>query len=181
MKKIIALIMVLLVTLSGCTSEKKSERSADKIDNNAVNRVINGNDLSGKDYIDLLKNYVVRVKDQSRTEDNEEFDKFLDEIFIEGMEADYLTMHYNVIDYRSYGIEKPELTVGELEYSDDPDISDLVDQMERLQEFDFDSLSYRQQYDYECLEYSLLESMAASVMKNMISSLQAVPISFPIW
>ncbi|MBR3228363.1 MAG: DUF885 family protein [Erysipelotrichaceae bacterium] len=162
MKRIIALIMVLLVTLSGCASEKKNEWSSDKIDNNAVNRVVNGNDLTGKDYIDLLKNYIVRVKDQSRTEDNEEFDKFLDEIFIEGMEADYLTMHYNVIDYKSYGITKPELTVGELEYSNDPDISELVDQMERLQKFDFDSLSYRQQYDYECLEYSLLESMAAT-------------------
>ena len=164
MKKLLAILMVMLIVLSGCAKGSGDNgRNRDSIDNNNVNRVVNGNDLSGKDYIDLLKNYVVRYKNKENTTDNKEFDEFLDQIFIEGMEADYLSMHYTVIDYKSYGIEKPELTVGSVEYADDPDISDYVDQIERLQSFDYDSLSYRQQYDYEVLEYSLLETLAGTM------------------
>lgn len=166
MKKIITLLLALLLLLSACTKEVEPGRTKEKIDNNNVNRVIDGNSLSGKDYIDLLKNFVVRHKEKDNTVDNEEFDKFLDQIFIETMESDYLGMNYKVIDYRAYGIEKPELTIGELVYCDDPDVSVYVDQMERLQSFDYDSLSYRQQYDYEILEYSLLETLAMTMYEK---------------
>ena len=166
MKKIITLLLALLLLLSACTKEVEPGRTKEKIDNNNVNRVIDGNSLSGKDYIDLLKNFVVRHKEKDNTVDNEEFDKFLDQIFIETMESDYLGMNYKVIDYRAYGIEKPELTIGELVYCDDPDVSVYVDQMERLQNFDYDSLSYRQQYDYEILEYSLLETLAMTMYEK---------------
>ena len=164
MKKLLALALVLLLILSGCTEGKVDERPTrvkEAIDNNGVNRVVNGNDLVGKDYIELLKNFVVRYKNKENTVDDKEFDEFLDDIFVETVGSDYLNMHYMVIDYRSYGIEKPELIIGEVGY-DDPDISDWVDEMERLQSFDYDKLSYRQQYDYEMLEYSLLESIASA-------------------
>ena len=164
MKKLLALALVLLLILSGCTEGKVDERPTrvkEAIDNNGVNRVVNGSDLVGKDYIELLKNFVVRYKNKENTVDDKEFDEFLDDIFVETVGSDYLNMHYTVIDYRSYGIEKPELIIGEVGY-DDPDISDWVDEMERLQSFDYDKLSYRQQYDYEMLEYSLLESIASA-------------------
>ena len=163
MKKILVLLFTLLLLLSACTTKKNEEREKESIDNNSVNRVIDGNDLSGRDYIDLLKNYVVRYKDTNNTTDNADFNAFLDKVFVESMEEDYLNMHYNVIDYAKYGISKPEVSIGELEYSDDPDISDYVALIEELQAFDYDSLSYRQQYDYEVLEYSLLETIASTM------------------
>ena len=167
MKKLLVFVIVLLLLLSGCTPKDNNNNTArptrekEAIDNNAVNRVVNGNELSGKDYIDLLKNFTVRYKNKENTVDNEEFNEFLDDIFKEILNADYLTCHYTVIDYRKYDIEKPELSFGEVAY-DDADISGYVDQMERLQSVDYDSLSYRQQYDYEMMEYSLLETISSA-------------------
>lgn len=158
MKKILVYILISLLLLSACN--KNEPTVGDVFDNNNVNRVIDGNNLSGKDYLELLKNYKVRNKNIKNDVENQEFKDFLDEIFIETMESDYLNMHYNVIDYKAYGIKKPELTIGEVIYTDNPDISDFVEQIEKLQSFDFDSLSYTQQYDYEVLEYSLLETLA---------------------
>lgn len=165
MKKLLVFGLVLLLLLSGCkptgNNTDRPTRVKETIDNNNVNRVVNGNELSAKEYIDLLKNFTVRYKNKENTVDNEEFDEFLDEIFKETLNSDYFHCHFTVINYRDYGIEKPELTFGEVSY-DDTDISGWVDQMERLQSFDYDSLSYRQQYDYEMLEYSLLETLASA-------------------
>lgn len=167
MKKLLVFIIVLLLLLSACTPKDNNNnatrptREKVAIDNNAVNRVVNGNELSGKDYIDLLKNFTVRYKNKENTVDNKEFDEFLDDIFKETLSLDYFTCHFTVIDYRKYDIEKPELSFGEVSY-DDADVSGYVDQMERLQSFDYDSLSYRQQYDYEMLEYSLLETISSA-------------------
>lgn len=163
MKRLLVVLLSLLLLLSACTNNKTLTRNKETIDNNNVNRIVDGENLSGKDFINLLKNYTVRYKTSENVDDNEEFDSFLDDIFVETMEDDYLNMHYTLIDYKAYGVEKPELTIGEVEYSDDPDISDLLDQIYRLQAFDFDSLSYRQQYDYEILEYSLIESLASTM------------------
>ena len=43
-------------------------------------------------------------------ERNAEFDAFLDEQFRQLMEEDYVTMHFKIQDYTSYGMEKPEVT-----------------------------------------------------------------------
>ena len=45
--------------------------------------------------------------------DNEEFDEFLMDEFLDTMEADFLTMHYTLKDYRAMGVEKPEMSFGD--------------------------------------------------------------------
>jgi uncharacterized protein (DUF885 family) len=116
---------------------------------------------SGKTYLQKIKEYETRPKDQDHTTDNKDFEQFLDKVFVEGMEADFLTMHFNVIDYRKYGIEKPPVDLGQVKYGFDQENFDYMeDQLKELQSFDYDSLSYRQQYDYEALEYSLYETLA---------------------
>ena len=146
MKKLLMLLMILLL-LASCAGKRSSK-------NDPVTE-------DGKYYIQKIKEYEVRKKNTANTTDNKEFDAFLDKVFAEAMEADYMTMHFNVIDYRSYGIEKPPVDLGELSYSfDEENFNYMKDQLEELQGFDFDSLSYRQQYDYEALEYSLYETLA---------------------
>ena len=145
MRKLLLIILILLLVTS-CT--KKSDKKQENIKDN--------------EYLTLIKQYKVREKNINNTVDNAAFDEFLDKIFVESMELDYLSMHYTVIDYKSLGIEKPSVDIGELKYGyDEENIKNNEDQLKQLQSFDFDSLSYRQQYDYEALEYSLYETLAS--------------------
>ena len=143
MKKILIVIMMLLMLVS-CTSKKK--------DNNEI----------GIKYLEKIRNYETRTKDTSGRADNKKFDAFLDKVFVEGMEADYMTMHFKVIDYKKYGIEKPPVDLGQISYGfPEEDFRYMEDQLNELLSFDYDTLSYRQQYDYEALEYSLYETLAS--------------------
>ena len=59
------------------------------------------------------------------------------------------------------GIEKPEVGFGHLVYGlDEKEFNKTEKQLEDLLAFDYDSLSLRQQYDYDLLHYSLLETLA---------------------
>ncbi|MBQ1307536.1 MAG: DUF885 family protein, partial [Erysipelotrichaceae bacterium] len=142
---IVLLTVLLLATCTACKGGKKTT-PAD----------------TGTDYLELIRTYESREKNPAQTTDDPEFDAFLDKVFAEGMEADFLTMHFNVIDYSKYGIEKPPVDLGELKYAfDEENYQYMEDQLKELQSFDYDKLSYRQQYDYEALEYSLYETLAS--------------------
>ena len=111
-------------------------------------------------YLNQLKNYEVREKN-STLDDNAEFDAYLDTIFDELVSDNYLYMHFNVADYKAMGIEKPEVGFGHLVYGlDEKEFNKTEKQLEDLLAFDYDSLSLRQQYDYDLLHYSLLETLA---------------------
>ena len=144
MKKFIVSLFCILI-LTSCTQKKQDD--------------VKYKDIA-TEYIELLKNYQTREKSTANA-DNPDFDAFLDKVFVEAMESDYIGMHYNVIDYKKYGIEKPPVDLGEIKYGfDEENYTYMLDQLKELQGFDYNSLSYRQQYDYEALEYSLYETLA---------------------
>ena len=146
MKKFLLIILLLLVATS-CTRR--------------IVKPVNNNDAEINEYLDMVREYKVREKNLNNTVDNTDFDKYLDKVFVETMESDYLNMHFTVIDYAKFGIEKPPVDIGRLKYGYDEDlIKDMQDQLKELQSFDYSSLSYRQQYDYEALEYSIYETLA---------------------
>ncbi len=141
MKRISKLLSILLVVflLTGCGLESGLE--------------------SDSEYLNQLKNYEVREKN-STLDDNAEFDAYLDTIFDELVSDNYLYMHFNVADYKAMGIEKPEVGFGHLVYGlDEEEFNETEKQLEDLLAFDYDSLSLRQQYDYDLLHYSLLETL----------------------
>ena len=141
MKRISKLLSILLVLLLlvGCGHESGLE--------------------SDSEYLNQLKNYKVREKN-STLDDNAEFDAYLDTIFDELVSDNYLYMHFNVADYKAMGIEKPEVGFGHLVYGlDEEEFNKTEKQLEDLLAFDYDSLSLRQQYDYDLLHYSLLETL----------------------
>lgn len=141
MKKISKLLSILLVVflLVGCGED--SSPSADNY------------------YLTQLKNYQVRDKN-STLDDNRDFDLFLDTIFDELVSDNYLYMHFNVADYKAMGIEKPEVGFGHIVYGvDQEEFNKTEKQLEELLAFDYDKLSLRQQYDYDLLHYSLLETL----------------------
>ena len=94
MKKLIVLLLVLL--LAGCTGIGNVSKVED---------IHAEYDRIGVEYRKKLENYEVRKKSTSNT-DNEEFDEFLNSIFVDAMEDSYVNMHFTVVDYKSFGIEK---------------------------------------------------------------------------
>lgn len=87
--------------------------------------------------------------------DDETFSQFEEEMFVELMESDYTTMHYAVVDYASYGIEKPELTIGEAEWDYDEYVEEYEEELNTLYSFDYDSLSDTEKQDYDTIEFYL--------------------------
>ncbi len=93
-------------------------------------------------------------------ENNKDFDEFLNEQFEETMEADYLTLHYTIRNYKKYDIEKPvpEEVPVDLEYYEDS-VEETRDVLEELHGFDYESLSESQKVDYKVLEFVLENSL----------------------
>ncbi len=157
MKKFLSLFLVLFL-LVGC-----GKSIDDKVvDDSTVDQTLNINDsnLSGSYFLSLLKNYVVKEKSHDVTSDNEEFNSFLDTVFNDTVTESYLFMHNSVTDYKAMGLTKPEVTWGNLEYGlDNGLIESMINQYNTLLSFDYDTLTYAQQYDYDLLQYSLLETL----------------------
>ena len=147
MKKLLILLITLLLLCSCTIKKKETEPTVYEKD--------------GSKYLELIKNYKTRTKNKNNTIDNPEFDKYLDSVFVDLMNSDFMTMHFKVVDYKKYNIDKPPVDLLTVNYGFDQENYDyFVKQLEELQAFDFDSLSYRQQYDYEAQEYSLYETLA---------------------
>lgn len=160
MKKLLSISLVLLL-LVGCSSSNY-KKTDDSINQEVTSFDINDSTLSGAYFLKLLKNYNVKEKNSTK-EDNEEFDAFLDEVFNQITTSNYLYMHSNVTDYKTMGLTKPEVTWGDINYGLDIDeITIMIDQYNKLMSFDYDSLSLRQQYDYDTFKYSLLESLCGA-------------------
>ena len=81
----------------------------------------------------------------------EDFDRWMEEEFIEAMEEDYVNMHFTVRDHQALGIEKPELKIGEVgdleSYAEE--IKDIEDTLKELEQFDYEKLSDAQKADYD--------------------------------
>ncbi len=102
---------------------------------------------------------------------NAEFDEFLNQEFIDAMEKDYLTMHYQIRDYEKAGITKPDPVMPDQSLQSYQDAVQEADaSLEKLKAFDFDSLSEEQQVDYQVYE-NYLENIAALNSYPMLDQL----------
>lgn len=88
--------------------------------------------------------------------EDEAFEAWLTEEWVETMETDYLNMHFNVRDYRAYGIEKPEVTLGTINKEDYAlGVQDNQDTIDELKGFNYDALSRENQQTYDVLMFYL--------------------------
>ena len=93
--------------------------------------------------------------------DQEDFDEFLKNKWVEMMEKDYTSMHFSVKDYRKMGLEKPEVTLGHISYEEyAKELEEAKKSLEELHAYDFASLNERQQYDYRVYEQNLEDDIA---------------------
>lgn len=108
----------------------------------------------------------------------EEFEKFLTEEYIETVSSDALTLHYSLKNPSAYGIEKPELTLGEI---DDESIingeKEIREVLEELETFNPDELTERQKDDWNMLHEYLeiqIRFEGLSYYQNLFSPAQSV-------
>ncbi len=95
--------------------------------------------------------------------ENSRFDQFMKDRFAEAMSGDYMNMHFTVKDYEAYGIEKPEATLGRISRQDYEDIvQDAREELEELEEFDYDRLDDERKTDYDVYRHSLQETIDLS-------------------
>ena len=86
----------------------------------------------------------------------ESFSDFEDELFQEMMSEDYTTLHFSLRDYQKYGIEKPEVNIGDASWDEYEDsVEDCDEYLKKLQSFDYDSLSETEQKDYRTIAFYL--------------------------
>lgn len=86
----------------------------------------------------------------------ESFSEFEDELFQEIMSEDYTTLHFSLRDYQKYGIEKPEVNIGDASWDEYEDsVEDCDEYLKKLQSFDYDSLSETEQKDYRTIAFYL--------------------------
>ncbi len=85
-----------------------------------------------------------------------DFDAFLNQIFVHEVQADTLTLNYSLASPEAYGIEKPDITLGEFTIGEmQEQISLSENYLKRLKGFDYNSLTEEQQLTYEILKQEL--------------------------
>ncbi|GEM_PF-6222625 len=117
-------------------------------------------------YLEQLENYTPREKNKNKTKDYEKFLDFEDSVFHEYLEHDYIEMRSYIVDYENYGVIKPAVGWGTLEYQNYSDAEFYNDILVKLREIRFKKLSYTQQFEYEKLEYYLLEKICECYYKE---------------
>ena len=88
-----------------------------------------------------------------------EFNDLQLEWFKDEVGSDFVNLHFTLEDPSKYGIEKPEVTLGEVHYGinedDKKDIQEIKDKLAKLDSFKPEELTEDQQIMLECMRYSL--------------------------
>lgn len=100
------------------------------------------------------------------TESNEQstFDAFLNDVFVDSVTSDLITLNYSIADYASYGITDYNKGYGDLDLSKLDDDSELVDTLTTLNSFNYELLSSDQKLTYTILKKTLETELEYSDM-----------------
>lgn len=91
--------------------------------------------------------------------DNEAFHQYLTDEFIESVSEDTLTLHYSLKDPSAYGIDL-EPTLGDLDFASiEKTETELNEALDKLNAFDYTSLSKTQQSDYNILKTYITDNL----------------------
>ncbi len=115
--------------------------------------------------------------------DNEDFNKFLKDEFIESVSEDTLTLHYSLKDPTAYGIDL-QPTFGDLDFTDNKEEEkELQETLDTLKAFDYATLSKRQQQDYNILKTYMEDNLASSgfdLYSSAMGTVSGVQSNLPI-
>lgn len=158
LQKIIALLMVLILTFSTCSCSFKN---------------------TGKN-TDNSEEY---ISESYSSEDNEDFAAFTKEFFCEIVSEDCMTLHAFIEHPENYRIKDYDVTLGRYDFDSLDDTSDITGYINRLMSFDKNTLSAKQQitYDY-LLQYlqTLLEYSDLYLFSSQLTTTTGIQIQLPI-
>lgn len=93
---------------------------------------------------------------------NAEFDTFLRELFIDEVTANTINLNYSIANYESFGITDYDITYGDFPIEELDDTSELVNTLEELKSYDYDTLSESQKLTYDIMYSDLTTSLEYS-------------------
>lgn len=98
--------------------------------------------------------FVLSVTSCGFRSEEEKFDVYLENLFVETMDDDIMSIHFSLKDPESYGIKRPkEINLGEFKLEDLEKEADIHEkQMKHLKLFNRDKLTEKQQQTYDILE-----------------------------
>lgn len=82
---------------------------------------------------------------------SEEFDVFLNDLFVEEVTADTITLHYTLKDPSAYGIEHFAATYGDLDSTEEENRATVRKTLDEIKGFDYAKLNSEQQRVYDIL------------------------------
>ena len=93
-----------------------------------------------------------------RENDQQAFEEFLQREFEEAVTMDTITLHYTLADPEGYGIEEPEVTWGEVDFSEDgltEEKKEIQETLDELLGFNYKTLNQEQRLIYNILKQDL--------------------------
>ena len=101
--------------------------------------------------------------------ENEDFDAFMEEEARDLLSADFGSFHFNVVDYKRFGLTKPEISLLHPSYeSYAAEAATMQESLDRLHQFDFNTLNDTQQHDYLAYEDYLKSEIALDQFPDFI-------------
>lgn len=96
-----------------------------------------------------------KMTGNSAKTDSQDFDAFMEALFLEEVTDNTLNLHYTLKNPEEYGIEDMEPTWGDLDDRDfealEADFTDVQETLEQLQSYDYDALSEEQKLTYDII------------------------------
>lgn len=106
---------------------------------------------------------------------DESFAEFMEKEWKTSVELDYLTMHVAVKDYRSMGLTKPEVTLGDISYEEiEEEVNDAKRSLDKLHQFDYEELNETEQHDYLVYEDYLECVIGMEENPNMVEAFRPI-------
>jgi uncharacterized protein (DUF885 family) len=154
----IALACAMMLSMSGCGQESMSGRKQDS--DSSLRTESTEEDTEEQTELEVTtENSDFSEEDLA---EQEAFEQYLDDYFEDQVTTDTLTYHYTVKDGSNFGIEAPELTLGDSDMSEEAiadEQASFEEQYAELLAINYNSLTKDQKFTYDVLdEYMSTES-----------------------
>lgn len=170
LKQFIAILLLFSISVTGCTNNGIQQEEPQKESSSVKEESSSGKEESSSVKKEQEYNYDFSIYEDGRSfskkqlSEQEEFETFLHEIFVEEMSNNTISTHFLMEYPKNYGIEAFDVTWGaENNYlENDQVVAELQTTVDELTEFDYDALTYEQQLIYDILKEYLETGLTGS-------------------
>lgn len=102
--------------------------------------------------------YTAKPTGKAAAAEQESFDKYLNDVFLESVVQDTVTLHYSLAHPENYGITDYEITYGDNDFSTEAieqEKKENIEELERLHSYDYELLTGDQKFLYDMLDSTL--------------------------